>query len=48
MMGDWIGRRPAYCLLCMLSLALGLDALFLGNTELRTGDAVLDVHRRAR
>jgi len=30
MMGDWMGRRPAYCLLCFLSLA-SVYALFLGN-----------------
>jgi MFS family permease len=30
MMGDWMGRRPAYCLLCALSLA-SVYALFLGN-----------------
>jgi hypothetical protein len=30
MMGDWIGRRPAYCLLCVLSLA-STYILFLGN-----------------
>jgi MFS family permease len=30
MMGDWIGRRPAYCLLCVLSLA-SVYLLFLGN-----------------
>ncbi len=30
MMGDWMGRRPAYCLLCMLSLA-SVYALYLGN-----------------
>jgi MFS family permease len=30
MMGDWFGRRPAYCLLCVLSLA-SVYALFLGN-----------------
>ena len=29
MMGDWIGRRPAYCLLCGLSLASSaLDVYF--------------------
>jgi SHS family sialic acid transporter-like MFS transporter len=32
MMGDWFGRRPAYCLLCVLSLA-SVYALFLGNKE---------------
>jgi hypothetical protein len=32
MMGDWMGRRPAYCLLCVLSLA-SVYALFLGNRE---------------
>jgi MFS family permease len=30
MMGDWMGRRPAYCLLCVLSL-FSVYALFLGN-----------------
>ena len=30
MMGDWLGRRPAYCLLCILSLA-SVFMLFLGN-----------------
>jgi SHS family sialic acid transporter-like MFS transporter len=30
MMGDWMGRRPAYCLLCVLSLA-SVYALYLGN-----------------
>jgi MFS transporter, SHS family, sialic acid transporter len=30
MMGDWMGRRPAYFLLCILSLA-SVYALFLGN-----------------
>jgi SHS family sialic acid transporter-like MFS transporter len=30
MMGDAIGRRPAYCILCVLSLA-SVYALFLGN-----------------
>jgi len=30
MMGDWIGRRPAYCLLCGLSLA-SVYVLYLGN-----------------
>jgi SHS family sialic acid transporter-like MFS transporter len=30
MMGDAMGRRPAYCLLCVLSLA-SVYALFLGN-----------------
>lgn len=30
MMGDWMGRRPAYCLLCCLSLA-SVYFLFLGN-----------------
>jgi MFS family permease len=30
MMGDWMGRRPAYCLLCILSLA-SVYALYLGN-----------------
>ena len=30
MMGDWMGRRPAYCLLCILSL-ISVYALFLGN-----------------
>src|SRR5262245_14849206 len=30
LMGDWIGRRPAYCLLCILSL-VSVYALFLGN-----------------
>src|SRR5207253_7409648 len=30
MMGDWMGRRPAYCLLCGLSLA-SVYALYLGN-----------------
>jgi MFS transporter, SHS family, sialic acid transporter len=30
MMGDWFGRRPAYCLLCALSLA-SVYALFIGN-----------------
>jgi len=29
-MGDWLGRRPAYCLLCALSLA-SVYMLFLGN-----------------
>jgi hypothetical protein len=28
--GDWIGRRPAYCLLCVLSLA-SVYMLYLGN-----------------
>jgi MFS transporter, SHS family, sialic acid transporter len=32
MMGDWMGRRPAYCLLCFLSLA-SVYALFLGNNS---------------
>ena len=32
MMGDWMGRRPAYCLLCVLSLA-SVYVLFLGNTQ---------------
>ena len=32
MMGDWFGRRPAYCLLCVLSLA-SVYALFLGNRQ---------------
>ncbi|HEX5105534.1 MAG TPA: MFS transporter, partial [Pirellulaceae bacterium] len=32
MMGDWIGRRAAYCLLCALSLG-SVYALFLGNSE---------------
>jgi MFS family permease len=31
MMGDWIGRRWAYCLLCVLSL-VSVYLLFLGNT----------------
>jgi SHS family sialic acid transporter-like MFS transporter len=30
MMGDWFGRRPAYCLLCVLSLA-SVYGLFLLN-----------------
>jgi hypothetical protein len=30
MMGDWMGRRAAYCLLCVLSLA-SVYILFLGN-----------------
>jgi MFS transporter, SHS family, sialic acid transporter len=30
MLGDYLGRRPAYCLLCVLSLA-SVYALFLGN-----------------
>jgi SHS family sialic acid transporter-like MFS transporter len=30
MMGDWIGRRPAYFILCILSLA-SVYLLFLGN-----------------
>jgi MFS family permease len=30
MMGDWMGRRPAYCLLCALSLA-SVYMLFLTN-----------------
>jgi MFS transporter, SHS family, sialic acid transporter len=32
MMGDWMGRRPAYCLLCVLSLA-SVYILYLGNSE---------------
>jgi MFS family permease len=32
LMGDWIGRRAAYCLLCFLSLA-SVYALFLGNSS---------------
>ena len=31
LMGDWMGRRAAYCLLCVLSLA-SVYLLFLGNT----------------
>ncbi|HMC66701.1 MAG TPA: MFS transporter, partial [Gemmataceae bacterium] len=30
--GDWLGRRPAYCLLCLTSLA-SVWLLFQGNTE---------------
>jgi SHS family sialic acid transporter-like MFS transporter len=30
MMGDWMGRKPAYCLLCVLSLA-SVYILYLGN-----------------
>jgi MFS family permease len=30
LMGDWVGRRPAYCVLCALSLA-SVYLLFLGN-----------------
>jgi MFS family permease len=30
MMGDWLGRRAAYCLLCLLSLG-SVYALYLGN-----------------
>lgn len=30
MMGDWLGRRAAYCLLCILAL-ISVYALFLGN-----------------
>jgi MFS family permease len=36
MMGDWLGRRPAYCLLCLLSLASAW-MLFLGNTSFGAG-----------
>jgi SHS family sialic acid transporter-like MFS transporter len=36
MMGDWFGRRPAYCLLCVLSLA-SVYMLFLGNTRYGPG-----------
>jgi MFS family permease len=36
MMGDWIGRRPAYCLLCVLSLA-SVYLLFLGNRSYGPG-----------
>jgi MFS family permease len=32
MMGDWLGRRPAYCLLCALSL-VSVYALYLGNQK---------------
>jgi MFS family permease len=32
LMGDWMGRRPAYCLLCALSLA-SVYLLFLGNAQ---------------
>jgi MFS family permease len=32
MMGDWVNRRVAYCLLCALSLA-SVYLLFLGNSE---------------
>jgi SHS family sialic acid transporter-like MFS transporter len=38
MMGDWMGRRAAYCLLCALSLA-SVYALYLGNH--RFGPALL-------
>jgi MFS family permease len=34
--GDWIGRRPAYCLLCALSLASAW-MLFLGNKSYGPG-----------
>src|SRR5262249_53736494 len=42
LMGDWIGRRKAYCLLCLLSLG-SVYLLYLGNREfpvaiLRLGD----------
>ena len=37
MMGDWMGRRPAYCLLCILSLA-SVYALFLWNKEYGRAD----------
>jgi MFS family permease len=36
LMGDWIGRRITYCLLCLSSLASVLW-LFLGNTEYGSG-----------
>ena len=36
LMGDWIGRRPAYCLLCLLSLASAW-MLFLGNKSFGPG-----------
>jgi MFS family permease len=32
LLGDWIGRRPAYCLLCLLSL-LSVALFFQGNRE---------------
>jgi SHS family sialic acid transporter-like MFS transporter len=35
LMGDWIGRRWAYCILCVLSLA-SVYLLFLGNHEYGT------------
>jgi MFS transporter, SHS family, sialic acid transporter len=36
MLGDWIGRRPAYCLLCALSLG-SVWGLFLLNHRFGTG-----------
>jgi len=36
LMGDWMGRRPAYFLLCLLSLASAW-MLFLGNTSFGPG-----------
>ena len=35
MMGDWLGRRPAYCVLCLLSLG-SVWGLFLLNQEYGT------------
>jgi MFS transporter, SHS family, sialic acid transporter len=36
MMGDWMGRRPAYCLLCALSL-VSVYVLYLGNRHYGAG-----------